>query len=207
MAQIVLSAQARTKTGSSVARRLRRTGQFPAVIYGRTGNPVMIDVNVKEFVNSAKNISRSTILTIAVKDGKSYEVFVKDVQQNIINAMVLHADFYEVEADVALRAKVKIHIHGNPIGVRDGGILELPVHEVEVECLPRYLPPRIDVDIADLKVNQSIHIRNLNLGEHVRVLSGSDQVVALVKFAKAEAATAAATEIEAAAAPAPEAKS
>ncbi|GHU25993.1 50S ribosomal protein L25 [Spirochaetia bacterium] len=206
MAQIVLSAQTRTKTGSSVARRLRRTGQFPAVIYGRTGNTVMIDVNVKEFVSSAKNISRSTILTIAVKDGKSYEVFVKDVQQNIINAMVLHADFYEVEADVALRAKVKIHIHGNPIGVRDGGILELPVHEVEVECLPKYLPPRIDVDIADLKVNQSIHIRDLNLGENVRVLSGSDQVIALVKFAKAEAATAAA-ETEATATPAPEAKS
>jgi large subunit ribosomal protein L25 len=159
-------------------------------MYGRSGQALTIDLDAKEFSNGIKNISASTIVTVEV-DGKSYDTFVKDTQRNIRDGNILHVDFYEVESGVALRAKVSIHIHGNPVGVREGGILEFPLHEVEVECLPKDLPERIDVDIAELKVNQSIHVRDLALGEGIRIISGIDQVVALVKFAKAEAAAAA----------------
>jgi large subunit ribosomal protein L25 len=69
--------------------------------------------------------------------------------------------------------------------VREGGVLESPLHEIEVECLPKDLPERIDVDISELKANQSIHVRDLALGEGVRIISNPDQVVALVKFARA----------------------
>jgi len=76
-------------------------------------------------------------------------------------------------------------VRGNPVGVRDGGTLEVPVHEVEVECLPKDLPERIIVDVSELKANQAIHVRDLALGEGVRMITGGDQVVAVVKFAKA----------------------
>jgi large subunit ribosomal protein L25 len=98
-------------------------------------------------------------------------------------------DFYEVESGVMLRAKVPVHIHGNPVGVREGGTLELPLHEIEVECLPKDLPQRVEVDVSYLKLNQSIHVRDLALGEGVRIISGAEQVIALVKFAKAEGAS------------------
>jgi large subunit ribosomal protein L25 len=157
----------------------------------------------QELVKRVKNISESTIVTVEI-DGISYNAFVKDTQRNIQDGTVLHVDFYEVESGVVLRAKVSVHIQGNPVGVRDGGILESPLHEIEVECLPKDLPERIDVDVSDLGVNQSIHVRDLALGEGVRIISGTDQVVALVKFAKAEAAAeAAAAEV---ASPEPEAK-
>jgi large subunit ribosomal protein L25 len=204
MSNIVLIAQNRTKTGSIESRRLRRAGRLPAVMYGRTGQACSIDIDTNTFVITAKSISKSTILTIQL-DGTDHEVFVKETQRNIINGNILHVDFYEVERGVALRTKVDIHTHGSPVGIRNGGILELPVHEIEVECLPKDLPERIDVDISTLDVNQSIHIRDLSLGESVRVISGLDQVVALIKFAKAEAASAA-TESDAegtAATPAP----
>jgi large subunit ribosomal protein L25 len=157
------------------------------VLYGRTGKAVSLDLDALELSRSVKSISESTIVKVDV-DGKSYDAFVKDTQRNIIDGNILHVDFYEVESGVVLRARVSLHLNGNPIGVREGGNLENPLHEIEVECLPKDLPERIEIDISGLKVNQSLHVRDIPLGEGVKVLSAADQVVALVKFAKVEAA-------------------
>ncbi|GHV67191.1 50S ribosomal protein L25 [Spirochaetia bacterium] len=197
MSQVILAARNRANAGSGAARQIRRQGRIPAVLYGRSGKALSIDLDALEFVNSVKHISESTIVKVDV-DGKPYDAFVKDTQRNILDGNILHVDFYEVESGVALRAHVSIHIHGNPIGVREGGILEFPLHEIEVECLPKDLPERIDVDVSGLKVNQSLHVRDLQLAEGIRVISGVDQVVALVKFAKAETASATADEAAAA---------
>ncbi|MDR1903508.1 MAG: 50S ribosomal protein L25 [Treponema sp.] len=199
MSQVVLAARNRQNKGSSEARRLRRSGRVPGVLYGRSGEAVSLDLDALEFKNGIKNISESTIVKIDL-EGKSYDAFVKDTQRNILDGNIIHVDFYEVESGIALRARVSIHLHGNPIGVREGGVLEVPLHEIEIECLPKDLPERINVDISDLKANQSIHVRDLNLSEAIRIISGLDQVIALVKFTKEETA-ASATE-EAAAAPA-----
>jgi large subunit ribosomal protein L25 len=195
MSQVVFAAQNRAEAGSAVSRRIRRAGRIPAVLYGRSGKALSIDLDALEFVNNARGISESTIVTITI-DGETRQAFVKDTQRNIIDGRILHIDFYEVEAGVSLRARVSVHVHGNPIGVREGGVLESPLHEIEVECLPGDLPERIDVDISELRANQSIHVRDLAVGERVRIISNPDQVVALVKFARAE--TEAAAEGEAA---------
>jgi len=187
MSKVVLSARNRKAAGSAEARRIRRSGRIPAVLYGRTGKAVSLDLDALELSRSVKSISESTIVKVDV-EGKSYDAFVKDTQRNIIDGNILHVDFYEVESGVVLRARVSLHLNGNPIGVREGGNLETPLHEIEVECLPKDLPERIEIDISNLKVNQSLHVRDIPLGEGVRVLSAADQVVALVKFAKVEAA-------------------
>ncbi|MDR2494701.1 MAG: 50S ribosomal protein L25 [Spirochaetaceae bacterium] len=186
MSQIVLKACGRTETGSRASRRLRRNGRIPGVLYGRKGEAKSLEMDALEFMNSIKHISETTIVKVEL-DGETHDAFVKDMQRNIINGKVLHVDFYEVESGVILRAKVSIHIQGNPVGVREGGSLEVPMHDVEVECLPQDLPERIIVDVSGLGVNQSIHVRDLGLGSGVRTITGSDQVVAVVKFAKAEA--------------------
>jgi large subunit ribosomal protein L25 len=185
MSQVVFAARNRAEGGSGEARRIRRTGRIPAVIYGRKGGALSIDLDAKEFVNGVKGISESTIVKVEV-DGAVHEAFVKDTQRDIKDGQILHVDFYEVESHTLLRARVSVHIHGTPIGVREGGILESHLHDIEVECLPKDLPERINVDVSELKVNQSIHVRDLPLGAGVRLISGGDQVVALVKFAKAE---------------------
>jgi large subunit ribosomal protein L25 len=199
MSQVVLAARKRTVTGSGDARRVRRAGRIPAVIYGHAGTALTIDLDALEFSNGVKGISESTIVTVTV-DGQTHDAFVKDTQRNIQDGQILHVDFYEVQSDTVLRARVPVHIQGNPVGVRDGGVLESPLHDIEVECLPRDLPERIMVDVSGLAVNQSIHVRDLPLGDGVRLISGSDQVVALVKFTKEETAAPAAEE---AAAPEP----
>ncbi|AEF82905.1 50S ribosomal protein L25 [Leadbettera azotonutricia] len=201
MSQVVLEAHARAKNGSGEARRIRRAGRIPGVLYGRSGEAHSIDLDALEFTNGVKNISESTIVKVDV-DGKSYDAFVKDTQRNIMDGKILHVDFYEVESGVALRARVSIHLQGSPIGVRDGGILEFPLHEIEVECFPKDLPERIDLDVSALSVNQSIHVRDIPLASGIRLISGSDQVVALVKYAKEEAVVAPTAEEAAAAGPA-----
>ncbi|MDR1836094.1 MAG: 50S ribosomal protein L25 [Treponema sp.] len=199
MSKVILQAKNREKAGSAESRRIRKRGRIPAVIYGRSARAVSIDLDAFEFVKGTKGISESTIVNVEV-EGKSYDAFVKATQRNIIDGSILHIDFYEVESGVALRAKVSLHLHGNPVGVREGGMLENPVHEIEVECLPKDLPERIDMDISGLKANQSLHVRDIPLAAGVKLLSNPDQVVALVKFAKAEIAVVA-VETEAATAP------
>ncbi|MDR0657178.1 MAG: 50S ribosomal protein L25 [Treponema sp.] len=193
MAQVVLKAKNRAGKGSAEARRIRRSGRIPGILYGRTGNSIALDLDALEFSNGIKNISESTIVKVDI-EGKSHDAFVKDTQRNITDGKILHVDFYEVEQDALLRARVSVHLNGTPIGVRNGGILESPLHEIEVECFPRDLPERIIVDISGLDVNQSIHVRDISLNEGVKLISAGDQVVALVKFAKAEEAAAPAAE-------------
>jgi len=185
MSQVVLKARNRQSEGSKAARRIRRTGRIPGVLYGRSGKAISIDLDALEFTNGVKSISESTIVKVDV-EGKSYEAFVKDTQRNIIDGNILHVDFYEVESGVLLRARVSIQLKGNSVGVRDGGILEFPLHEIEVECMPKDLPERIELDISNLGVNQSIHVREIPLSSAIRVISNADQVVTLVKYAKEE---------------------
>jgi len=192
MSKVVLTAKNRQESGSAVARRLRRSGRIPGVLYGRSGKSVPLDMDEVEFTKGIKGITESTIVKVEV-DGKSHEVFVKDTQRNILDGKILHVDFYEVENDVVLRAKIATVVQGNPVGVREGGILEVPRYDIEVECLPKDLPERLFVDISDLKIGQSIHVRDVALSEGVKLISPADKVVALVKFPKgASAATAAA---------------
>jgi large subunit ribosomal protein L25 len=172
-------------------------------MYGHSGTSVALDLDAQEFSGGIKGISESTIVRLEI-DGKVHEAFVKDTQRNILDGKILHVDFYEIDQNTQVRARVPVHLSGNAIGVREGGILEFPLHEVELECLPRYLPESVSVDVSELKVNQSIHVRDIVFAEGIRVLSNGDQVVALVKFAKAEAAPAeeAAAPAEGTAAPA-----
>jgi large subunit ribosomal protein L25 len=187
MSDVIFQAKNRTDIGKGAVGRLRKAGRLPGVIYGREGAAVAIDLDTREFIAGVKGISESTIVQVEIGD-KSHDAFVKSVQRTIQDGKLLHVDFYEIERGKILRAKVRVHVNGNPIGVREGGILEIPIHDVEVECLPKDLPRRIDVDISTLAVNQSVHVRDLALGEGVKLISGEDQVVALVKFAKTDKA-------------------
>jgi len=189
MSKVVLAAKNRQESGSAVARRLRRSGRIPGVLYGRTGQSVPLDMDELEFTRGIKGVTESTIVQVEV-DGKAHDVFVKDTQRNIMDGKILHVDFYEVEHDLILRAKITLVINGNPVGVREGGILEVPRHVIEVECLPKDLPERIFVDISDLKIGQSIHVRDIPLGQGVKLVSPADKVVALVKFPKGASAAA-----------------
>jgi large subunit ribosomal protein L25 len=199
MDQLVVSARKRDAVGKGAVSKLRREGRIPAVVYGRVIDAMALDLNEIEFLKTLKKVSESTIIKLDV-DGTVIEAFVKEANRNIINGKLLHVDFYAIERGKLLRAHVPLHVSGSPAGVREGGILETPLHEIEVECMPKDLPEQITVDVSALKGNESLHARDIVLPAGVKLMGSGDQVVALVKFARAESPAEGAVEASPAAA-------
>jgi large subunit ribosomal protein L25 len=184
MEQKTLSASARSELKSGAARRLRRAGKIPAVVYGHR-DPVPVTIDALEFIREFKVISESQIIQLSV-DGENYDVLIKDYQEDILTGALEHIDFFEIEAGKALRTHISVHVHGSPIGVREGGILEQPLYEVEIECLPKDIPDRFEVDVTELGIGDSIHVSDLVAPEGVKILTSEENVIALVAMARME---------------------
>ncbi|NNM55319.1 MAG: 50S ribosomal protein L25 [Spirochaetales bacterium] len=178
MDSLTLAFQDRTDLKKAAARRLRASGRIPAVVYGQ-GKSVSISVEEAEFSLNFHRFGENTI--IQLKDGKtSFDVLVRDYQDDILTGKIRHIDFYQVSSTKTLHAKIPLHLAGTPAGVREGGLLEQLVHEVEVECLPKDLPHEIKVDVSNLLVGQSIHAGDLAGFAGVKFLLNADTVVAHV---------------------------
>jgi large subunit ribosomal protein L25 len=184
MEKKTLAAVKRDRLGSSEARRLRRMGKIPAVVYGHTG-PLGVAVDAHEFQTKFHTVSESTLIQLDF-DGTNHEVLIRDYQHDIVRDCITHIDFYEVERGKLLRTNVALQLKGAAAGVREGGLLESFVHEVEVECLPQSLVDRIEVDISPLGIGHSIHIRDLVAPEGVRLLASPDQVVCTIVHKRVE---------------------
>ncbi len=184
MDQKVVTARVRTVTGKTAAKKLRKAGRLPAVMYDHTGQSVMLDIDEVEFTKVWKMATPTTLVTVDV-DGKDKRLaFIKDTQNNLLLDRNLHIDFYAIEADKPLRKTIKIQVQGNPVGVRDGGVYEKGVHHVEIECLPKDLPMRMVVDVSELGLGQSILVKDLPFAKEVKVLSGGDLMVAVIRNPK-----------------------
>ena len=120
------------------AKQLRKEGKIPAVVYGHAA-PLHISVDAREFSKKFRVVTENTIIILDM-GGKQTEVLVKDLQEDIITETVKHIDFYEIEKGKVLKTHVPVHLVGNPIGVKEGGLLEHKIDQLEVECLPKDLP-------------------------------------------------------------------
>lgn len=186
MNEKIIEARTRTMTGKGAAKRLRREGRLPAVMYDNTGKAVLLDLNAKDFAKLYGTITESTLIDVKIDGSKDAIAFVKDAQYNIITDTVTHVDFYEVEAGKKIRTKIPVRLTGSPEGVRTSGILEAGTEELDVECLPKNLPPRVVVDVSDLQLNHSIHVKDVVVPEGVKVLTDPHLTIATLKYAKAD---------------------
>lgn len=184
MAQtVVLNGRPRTEFGSGAAGRLRRDGQIPAVIYGHT-EPLHCSVSGRDFYNTFHTVSESTIITLAVGKDKR-EVLIKEYDEDITTGRIRHIDFFEIEKGKKLRTHIAIEFEGSPIGVREGGILEHHIYQLEIECLPKDIPEHLIVDVSPLNIDEALHVRDLAIPEGVRVLTAEDQTVASIVIPRA----------------------
>ena len=184
MEQKTLAAEKRERLGSGEARRLRRMGKIPAIVYGHR-EPVGVAVDAREFQSKFHRVSESTLIQLDL-EGQKYEVLIRDYQEDIVRGSITHIDFYEVEAGKLLRTNVAVQLVGAAIGVREGGLLETFVHEVEVECLPANLVERIEVEVSALSIGHSVHLRDLKVPEGLRLLGSPDQVICAVVHKRIE---------------------
>ncbi len=184
MEEKTLAAEERKRLGKGDAGRLRRQGKIPGIIYGHV-QPKPIAVDAYEFNTKFQRISESTIIKLSL-DKQVHEVLIRDFQEDATSGRVTHIDFYEVEKGKMLRTNVGVLLKGAAVGVREGGVLETFVHELEVECLPANLPERIEVDVSELALGHSIHVRQMPVPEGVRVLNSPDQVVCTIVHKRLE---------------------
>ena len=210
--EAILEAVKRDTKGKNEARRTRMAGKIPAVVYGaqKAGDkavPEQVSVDPKPFMRILHSSSGlNTLITLKVQGGGESRVLVREVQLDPVSHHPLHADFYRVNMDRKITVTVPIVIRGEARGVKaDGGVLEFVHREMEVSCLPAQIPNAIEVDVTDLGINDSVHVRDIAANAAWTPISDPDMMivhVVIIKVVEEVKPEAAATAEGAAAAPA-----
>lgn len=183
-----LSAKLRTEDfGSAGSRRVVRSGRIPAVIYGKKDvAPVYVTLDAKEFNMKKNTFTETTLITLKLEGAEDKNVFVKEVQENLLKNCIQHVDLFEVTFGQLLRTKIRVELEGTPTGVRDGGVLEQVTHEIEIECFPRNLPEKLVADVSNVGINEAFRVSDLVVPETIKVLEDGDVTIASVKMVKEE---------------------
>ena len=194
MEQRGLTIERREGTGKSVAKRLRRDGKVPAILYGGSA-AVPITVSPRDVLRLIHGHEGSTRLLTLTFDGsrESRMAIIRDMQFDPVSESLLHVDLQEVAMDRPITVSVAVHPVGEPAGVRDQqGILNLVMHELTVSCLPTLIPERIDADVSALTIGDVLTVSRLTVPAGVRILNDPNQAVATVSPPRAEEVPAAA---------------
>lgn len=180
MKQLNLKVSAREQHGSSASARIRKSGNIPAVLYGPNGTR-NLSIDSAEFRKLWKEVSGRTALIELVEEGAEHNALsiIQEIQRNPRTDDFIHIDFKEILRGRDMFATISIHIVGEAYGVRtEGGLLEQHRHDVEIRCRPRHLPEFVEVDVTDMKVGDSINVKNLPELEGVTYLTDGEVVVA-----------------------------
>jgi large subunit ribosomal protein L25 len=189
--QAKLTVQTRKQVGRNAIKKVRKEGLIPGVIYGVGHEPINLEVNGRQLSTVLAHASSENILLeLEIVDGDNKRnslAMIQEVQHHPIQRQILHVDFHAVSATEKITAEVPIETIGEPVGVKtNGGLLEHNLRDLEVECLPADLPERIEVDVTNLDINQSIHVKDLKLPPGVEAVTDADLTVVAVSAARVE---------------------
>jgi large subunit ribosomal protein L25 len=184
-----LAAETREAHGKNDARRLRRAGRVPAVVYGgdtRGGKPVAVDP--KELMRILRSESGvNTLIELALDGGEAGRVLVKEFQLDPISSDLLHVDFYRLAMDRVLTVTVPVSLSGEAAGVKQqGGLVDFVQRDVQVECLPTEIPEHIEVDISNLMIGQGVRLHDLLQDVAWKPMSDPDSLLVHVVAPKVE---------------------
>ncbi|HEY7565055.1 MAG TPA: 50S ribosomal protein L25 [Acidimicrobiia bacterium] len=187
MAQISLRAESGRALGSRPARRVRATGQVPAVIYGKGAAPRHIavdhhDLSVAFHTPAGVNV----LINLEIDGEEGVPTLVRAIDHHPFRNQIRHVDFVRVSLTEKVKAEVNLHFVGTPAGVREGGILSPIRNSVEIEALPTEIPPTIDVDVSGLAINDDLYVRDIPAMEGVTILEDPDEMIVTVTTPAAE---------------------
>lgn len=173
-----VTAATRTAKGKSEVRRLRATGQVPAVAYGKDLAATMLAVTPKDIVTILKSErGQNTVLKMTVTGGKDMLVMIKDYTYHPVTRSLEHIDFVEVKLDRAVDVSIPLFATGKAVGVTKGGLLRQVYRTVPVRCLPDRIPLKIDADVSHLELGEAVAAKDLKLPEGVEVRLPPEQTV------------------------------
>lgn len=194
MSEVKISAEPRTEFGKGGARRTRRAGKVPAVLYGHgeAPRPLAVDAHDLGLLMGAVNVE-NTLVRLEIEGERPQDVLVRDVQMHAYKPEVLHVDFFHVHAGEKVHVKIPVRLSGTPVGVHThGGVLDQVLYDLEVECLPGDIPDAVEIDVSNMDLGESVRVGEVPRREGVRFLQGDDLAIAsVVGTARAEAEAAA----------------
>lgn len=200
METLEIQVDARDPGSKQRARRLRRSGKIPGVLYGPKTQTIALELNKKEFSSRVAGLEGSHLVRLKSDAASLVDkvALVKEMQFHPITGEVVHADLYEVDLAAKIRVQVPLHFVGKAVGVVRGGILQPIVREIEVECLPLDIPDFFNVEVSHLDIGNSAHIEDLTMPEGIKAIYESNlALVAVVPPTVEEAPTPTAAPVEA----------
>jgi large subunit ribosomal protein L25 len=184
MEKFALTAQVREKAGKGVARGLRRNSMVPAVLYshGKSTPIAMANKEVAKILNAEGGEHALINLKLeGAKKAGDRMALIKDYQIDPVSGALLHVDLMEVAMNKKVKIQVAVHITGAAIGVKEGGILQYGQRQLDIECLPSQIPDALNIDITTLKINESVHVRDIKAPEGVKILTDVDSTIASIQ--------------------------
>lgn len=193
-----LPAEKRDSLGTKVSRRLRKAGKLPAIIYGHGQAPESVAVPVHDLRTVLEHGAHLVELKI---NGAAQQCLIKDVQFDHLGILPVHADFARVDLNERVKVRVPIEFRGTAVGVLEGGLLDHDMVDIEIECLVTEIPDSIRVNVAHLKLGQSLHVKEVEMPGTIKAISPPEAIVASVRAKAAEIEVTAPTEEAATAGP------
>lgn len=180
MKKVQLTVKERDTFGSPEARRMRRTGWIPGVLYGGSGNTALA-VEEKALRQALGHGRGNAIINLKVEgQDKAHSAILKEYQPDPIGKGILHVDFLEVRMDQPIESSVHLELTGNAQGVRDGGILDQSLRELHIKCLPGDMPSSVEYDVTEMNIGDSIRVSDIAPPQGVEILNDSESAVASV---------------------------
>lgn len=164
MKEVTLKVHARTDTGKGVARKLRANGKLPAVIYGHREDPMPIELEQHNLSATMRQAEGEKLLINLNVDGKDSgkKALIKDIQRDPVSGKILHIDFQHISMDEKIKIEVPIKLEGTADGVKNfGGIMSWNIRKIMVQCLPIDIPDKITLDVTEMKIHDSIHVKDI----------------------------------------------
>ncbi len=178
MKQVEIDAQIRTDSGKGVARKLRKDGQVPGVLYGPKTDTISIFVNrheLNKLLIAAKG--EQLLFSLNLRDNgqtSKHLTLIKELQRHPVNDEIRHIDFYKIYVDEEVTVNVPIAVTGKAKGVEEGGVLEIIQRGLEISCLPLAIPKEIQIDVTELGIGEAMHVKDITPPEGVRFLNDPD---------------------------------
>jgi large subunit ribosomal protein L25 len=186
--ETVLQAAPRTETGKNAARRLRAAGRMPATIYGGSGGAASVSIDTRELGSLLRQEGgRQAIFTLAIDGGDSTPVKIHRYDRDPITNRPLHLDFVRVSMTEKTKVQVPLELTGESASVKtEGAMLEVHLHQVEIECFPRDIPANIPVDVTELGAGDHVYVRDLKVdSDDITVVTDGDVLVVSVVGSRA----------------------
>ena len=181
MQQAKLEVQQRNTFGKQRARDLRKEGSVPAVLYGRSQDTVSIQIDARTFRQLLRTYGENVIINMEIGDGNTETVIIKEIQRHPVKKHTLmHADFFRISLDEPVTSAVPVVLEGSPQGIEEGGVLEFPLRQITLHCLPTRMPTDISIDVGELDIGDSIHVSDLSLDEDIEILDDLERTIATV---------------------------